>query len=156
MGALAFAASGITSGRLPTSSACRSCGGCACQGRLALLLHRRLLPAAVLLQAAAQREGVRERREGAAQPSKPLPSSTTTSSTLATNGAAPAEFPASQAPPAHLDELDELVAGCLVVDAPPHNLLAHVQVNLARGAAHVAAEAGAGGRSANGRHAGVS
>lgn len=42
----------------------------------------------------------------------------------------------------HLDEVDELVAGLVVVDAAPHHLLAHVQVNLAGGAAHVPAQAG--------------
>lgn len=44
----------------------------------------------------------------------------------------------------HLDEVDELVAGLVVVDAAAHHLLAHVQVNLAGGAAHVAARGGGG------------
>lgn len=46
----------------------------------------------------------------------------------------------------HLDEVDQLVAGLVVVDATPHHLLAHVQVDLARGAAHVAAKGANGGQ----------
>ena len=41
-------------------------------------------------------------------------------------------------PPVVLDELDELIARRVVVDAPLHHLLSDVEVNLAGGAAHVA------------------
>lgn len=42
----------------------------------------------------------------------------------------------------HLDEVNELVASAVVGDVAAHHLLAHVQVDLAGGAAHVAAGAG--------------
>ena len=51
-------------------------------------------------------------------------------------------------PPVFLDEFDELVAGALHVNRPPHHLLAHVEVDLAGGAADVpgAGEGGPGCR----------
>lgn len=38
----------------------------------------------------------------------------------------------------HLDQLNELIGGTSHGDAPPDNLLAHIQVDLARGTANIA------------------